>query len=91
MLVAWRPDVVVNCAAWTAVDACEGDSERAHLANGFAVRWVAEACDAIGARLVHISTDYVFDGTKSSPYGILSNLLFLYSLTNLPFLSLIIA
>jgi dTDP-4-dehydrorhamnose reductase len=68
LLGAWRPDVVVNCAAWTAVDACEGDSERAHLANGFAVRWVAEACDAIGARLVHISTDYVFDGTKPSPY-----------------------
>ena len=68
LLVAWRPDVVVNCAAWTAVDACEGDSERAHQANGFAVRWVAEACDAIGARLVHISTDYVFDGSKPSPY-----------------------
>ena len=68
LLAAWRPDVVVNCAAWTAVDACEGDSEKAHLANGFAVRWVAEASDAIGARLVHISTDYVFDGTKSSPY-----------------------
>lgn len=68
LLVAWRPDVVVNCAAWTAVDACEGDSEKAHLANGFSVRWVAEACDSIGARLVHISTDYVFDGTKSTPY-----------------------
>ncbi|MDA3025814.1 MAG: NAD(P)-dependent oxidoreductase, partial [Actinomycetota bacterium] len=68
LVAAWRPDVVVNCAAWTAVDACEADSERAHLANGFAVRWVAEACDAIGARLVHISTDYVFDGSKPTPY-----------------------
>ena len=68
LLVAWRPDVVVNCAAWTAVDACEADPEQANSANGFAVRWVAEACDSIGARLVHISTDYVFDGTKSSPY-----------------------
>jgi len=68
LLVAWRPDVVVNCAAWTAVDACEADPEKANSANGFAVRWVAEACDSIGARLVHISTDYVFDGTKSSPY-----------------------
>ncbi len=68
LLAAWRPDVVVNCAAWTAVDACESDPEKANLANGFAVRWVAEACDAIGARLVHISTDYVFDGTKESPY-----------------------
>ena len=68
LLAAWRPDVVVNCAAWTAVDACEADPEKANLANGFSVRWVAEACDSIGARLVHISTDYVFDGTKSSPY-----------------------
>lgn len=68
LLAAWRPDVVVNCAAWTAVDACEADPEKANLANGFSVRWVAEACDSIGARLVHISTDYVFDGAKSSPY-----------------------
>lgn len=64
----WRPDVVVNCAAWTAVDACEADPERARAVNGHAVRWLAEAVDAVGARLVHVSTDYVFDGAKSSPY-----------------------
>jgi dTDP-4-dehydrorhamnose reductase len=64
-----RPDVVVNCAAWTAVDACEGDPDRAARQNGLAVRWLAESCDAAGARLVQISTDYVFDGTLDRPYN----------------------
>lgn len=62
------PDVVVNCAAWTAVDACESDPERAMRDNGDAVRWLREACDAAGAHLVQISTDYVFDGTSDRPY-----------------------
>src|SRR4051794_21790690 len=48
-----RPDVVINCAAWTAVDACESDPDRALAANGIAVRWLAEACDRAAARLVH--------------------------------------
>jgi len=63
-----RVEAVINCAAWTAVDACEGDPDKALLVNGTAVRWVAEACDATGAHLVHVSTDYVFDGSKSSAY-----------------------
>jgi dTDP-4-dehydrorhamnose reductase len=63
-----RPDAVVHCAAWTAVDACEGDPARAFTANALAVRWVAEACDRAGAHLVHVSTDYVFDGTLERPY-----------------------
>jgi len=63
-----RVDAVINCAAWTAVDACEGDPDKALLVNGTAVRWVAEACDATGAHLVHVSTDYVFDGTKVGAY-----------------------
>lgn len=63
-----RPDVVVNCAAMTAVDACESRADEAMAVNGHAVRWLAEACDATGAHLVQISTDYVFDGTKTSPY-----------------------
>ena len=67
-LARWRPDAVIHCAAWTAVDACEADPERAMTANGLAVRWVAEACDGIGAHLVHVSTDYVFDGRLPRPY-----------------------
>jgi dTDP-4-dehydrorhamnose reductase len=63
-----RPGVVVNCAAWTAVDACEGDPDRALSANALAVRWLAESCDRAGARLVQISTDYVFDGSLDRPY-----------------------
>ncbi len=63
-----QPDVVFHTAAWTAVDACEGDPERAIVANGLAVRWVAEACHRAGAHLVHISTDYVFDGELDRPY-----------------------
>lgn len=67
-VTTWRPDVVVNAAAWTAVDACESDPGRAFLANGLAVRWVAEGCARVGAHLVHLSTDYVFDGTLDRPY-----------------------
>lgn len=63
-----RPDVVVNTAAWTAVDACEGDPDRAFRDNALAVRWLREACDRVGAHLVQVSTDYVFDGTLDRPY-----------------------
>jgi dTDP-4-dehydrorhamnose reductase len=59
---------VVNAAAWTAVDACESDPQRAFTSNGLAVRWIAEGCDRVGAHLVHVSTDYVFDGTLARPY-----------------------
>lgn len=67
-ITAVQPDVVVNCAAWTAVDACEGDAERAFAVNALGVRWVREACDRADAHLVQISTDYVFDGTLDRPY-----------------------
>jgi dTDP-4-dehydrorhamnose reductase len=63
-----HPDVVVHTAAWTAVDACEGDPGRAFAANALAVRWVAEACRRTGAHLVHLSTDYVFSGEQAEPY-----------------------
>ena len=63
-----RPEVIINCAAWTAVDACEGDPDKALAHNGLAVRWLAESCDRAGARLVQMSTDYVFDGSLDRPY-----------------------
>lgn len=62
-----RPRIVVNCAAFTRVDACETDP-RAHAVNAEAVATIAAQCDIHGARLVQISTDFVFDGRKSQPY-----------------------
>jgi dTDP-4-dehydrorhamnose reductase len=64
-----RPEVVVNCAAWTAVDACEDDPDRAFALNGLAVRWLAEGCQRVGAHLVQLGTDYVFDGALDRPYN----------------------
>lgn len=68
MVAEVRPEVLVNCAAFTQVDRCESEADLALLINGTAVGWLAEACDAVGARLVQISTDYVFDGTGTRPY-----------------------
>lgn len=65
---AVQPDVVVNTAAWTAVDACEDDPDHAFAVNALGVRHVAEACRLTGAHLVHVSTDYVFDGTLGRAY-----------------------
>jgi dTDP-4-dehydrorhamnose reductase len=67
-LTTVRPDAVIHTAAWTAVDACEADVSHAFAANALAVRWVAEGCRLAGAHLVTLSTDYVFDGTKATPY-----------------------
>jgi dTDP-4-dehydrorhamnose reductase len=63
-----RPDVVVNCAAWTAVDDAEAHEDEALLVNGLGARLVATACAASGARLIHLSTDYVFAGDARQPY-----------------------
>ncbi len=63
-----RPDVVVHCASWTSVDACESDPDRAWLVNALATRHVAEAARRAGAYVLYLSTDYVFDGTKPGPY-----------------------
>ncbi|WP_420453094.1 dTDP-4-dehydrorhamnose reductase [Ilumatobacter sp.] len=62
------PGVVVNCAAFTAVDACEAEGERAYAVNEGAVANLARACSEAGAHLVHVSTDYVFDGELDRPY-----------------------
>jgi len=65
-----HPEVIINCAAMSQVDLCETERERAFAVNSEGPRYLAEACRQIGAELVHISTDYVFDGTKSVPYTI---------------------
>lgn len=63
-----RPDVVVLCAAMTAVDACEADVASAQALNAVAPGEVARAADRLGARLVHLSTDYVFDGRSRAAW-----------------------
>lgn len=63
-----RPDVIVNAAAYTAVDKAESEPEIATLVNATSPGRMAEAAGEIGARLIHISTDYVFDGEKPEPY-----------------------
>jgi dTDP-4-dehydrorhamnose reductase len=66
-LTARRPDVIVNCAAYTAVDACETELELAWRINADGPKYLARAADRLGSRLIHISTDYVFDGKKPAP------------------------
>jgi dTDP-4-dehydrorhamnose reductase len=63
-----RPDVVVNCAAWTDVDGAEESEEQAFAVNGRGAGNVAAAAAEIEARILHVSTDYVFDGSKGAPY-----------------------
>lgn len=63
-----RPHLIINCAAYTNVDGCETNEETATRVNGLGPGCLAEAASDIGATLVHISTDYVFDGTKNRPY-----------------------
>jgi dTDP-4-dehydrorhamnose reductase len=63
-----QPTDVINCAAHTAVDDCETDEQAALMVNGTAVGYLAAACNAVNARLVQISTDYVFTGDGDRPY-----------------------
>jgi dTDP-4-dehydrorhamnose reductase len=65
---AERPGVVINCAAWTDVDGAEEAEEAATAVNGAAAGTVAEAAAAVGAAVVYVSSDYVFDGSKGAPY-----------------------
>jgi dTDP-4-dehydrorhamnose reductase len=67
-ITSFRPQAVIHCAAWTAVDACESEPDRAFAANALAVRWVTEASSRVRAHLVTVSTDYVFDGTLDRAY-----------------------
>ncbi len=63
-----KPDVVINAAAYTAVDKAETEKEKAYAVNETGVKHLAETCKALDIPLLHISTDYVFDGNKKEPY-----------------------
>jgi dTDP-4-dehydrorhamnose reductase len=64
-----RPDLVLNCAAFHNVEVCESEEDRSFEVNARAVKRLAERCDEAGAKLVHFSTNYVFDGRRDEPYG----------------------
>lgn len=65
----FRPDVILHGGAYTAVDACEGDPDTAFAVNAVGTRSIAESAVAVGAHVVYVSTDYVFDGTADRPYN----------------------
>lgn len=65
-----KPETVVHCAAYTAVDKAESEAEIALTVNGMGTRWIAEACREIGAKMIYISTDYVFGGDGKIPYEV---------------------
>jgi dTDP-4-dehydrorhamnose reductase len=64
----FRPDLILHGGAYTAVDACESDPDTAFAVNALGTRHMAEAAAAVGAHLVYVSTDYVFDGSADRPY-----------------------
>lgn len=66
-VVNFKPDVIINCAAYTNVDGCENDREAAFKVNAIGARNLAYAAENAGAKLLHVSTDYVFPGTCSRP------------------------
>lgn len=66
----FQPELVINCAAYTKVDDCEREKERAFAVNGVGAGLAAEEAVRAGARLVHVSTDYVFAGTAAEPYPV---------------------
>lgn len=63
-----KPDLVINAAAYTAVDKAEEDVETAYAVNESGTKYLANACKAINARILHVSTDFVFDGSSTTPY-----------------------
>lgn len=63
-----KPDIIINCAAMTAVDLCESEQDKAFRINAVGPKNLAMAADKEGAKLIHISTDYVFDGESAVPY-----------------------
>ncbi|EIT84615.1 spore coat polysaccharide synthesis [Fictibacillus macauensis ZFHKF-1] len=67
-LRTYRPDVVIHCAAYTRVEQAESDAHQAYSINGLGAYYVAKACQEVQAQFIYISTDYVFDGQKRTPY-----------------------
>lgn len=67
-MASFRPDAVVHCAAYTDVDGCERQPDVAYRVNALGTASVAGACQAVGAALAYLSTDFVFDGEKGAPY-----------------------
>lgn len=63
-----RPDWVIHVGAWTQVDACEDNPQKAYLINGLGSRFVVQAAEMVGSRVCYLSTDYVFDGNSKRPY-----------------------
>jgi dTDP-4-dehydrorhamnose reductase len=65
----FKPNLVINCAAYTAVDKAEEEKDLANNINGTAPHYISQACKNIGAKFIHFSTDYVFDGSSYIPYA----------------------
>lgn len=73
IITSAKPEITIHCAAFTNVDGCETDPEKAFLVNALGTQNVAAACSQNNSSLVYLSTDYVFDGTKKEPYLELDN------------------
>ena len=69
LLTKFKPEIIINASALSVVDYCEQHQEEAYELNVSAVKHIAEYCQANNCRLIHLSTDFVFDGLKSTPYA----------------------
>lgn len=67
-IINTKPDLVINAAAYTAVDKAEEDTANAYAVNELGIKYLANACKKINARILHVSTDFVFDGASTTPY-----------------------
>jgi dTDP-4-dehydrorhamnose reductase len=67
-VTSMKPDWIFHVGAWTQVDSCEDDSQRAFAVNGLGSRFIVQGADMVGARICYLSTDYVFDGSSDRPY-----------------------
>ncbi|NLJ97144.1 MAG: dTDP-4-dehydrorhamnose reductase [Clostridiales bacterium] len=68
MISDFMPDIIINCAAMTAVDLCETEQEKAYKINSLGPKYLAFSANEIGAKMIHVSTDYVYDGQAGVPY-----------------------